>query len=62
MVPNVFLRYPTMGIAGVLNSFGHAQYPSKSDVNPCCLIIEYLNEGIGFLVGFGRAMQYPSIC
>ncbi len=42
--------------------FGRAmQYPSNS-VDPWCLIIEYLNEGISFLVGFGRVTQYPSMC
>jgi hypothetical protein len=63
MEPNVFIRYLTKGIANVLNSFGHEQYPSNN-VDPCthpwCLIIKYLNEGIGFLVGFGVVMQYPS--
>jgi hypothetical protein len=52
--PNVFLKYLVWDIVGVLSSFGHEQYPSKRDVNLWCLIIEYLNEGIGFLVGFGR--------
>jgi len=33
MKPNVFLGYPTRGIASVLNSFGHEQYPSKGNVN-----------------------------
>jgi hypothetical protein len=53
MEPNVFLGYPDKGTTCVLSSFGHEQYPSKS-IDPWCLIIEYLNEGIGFLVGFGR--------
>ncbi len=43
-----------------MNSFGQ-QYPFKSDVDPWFLITKYLNEG-GFLVGFGRAMQYPLTC
>ncbi len=59
---NVFLAYPTRGITSVLSSFGHEQYPSKSDVNPWCLITKYLNKGIGFLVGFDRAAKYPSMC
>jgi hypothetical protein len=59
---NVFMGYLARGIARVLSSFGHEQYPSKSDVNPWCLITKYLNEGIGFLVGFGRATKYPSTC
>jgi hypothetical protein len=49
------------GIVGVLCSFEDEQYPSNS-VNPWCLIIEYLNERINFLVGFGKVMQYPSVC
>jgi hypothetical protein len=47
-------------IAGVLCSFEHEQYPSNS-VNPWCLITKYLNEDIGFLVGFGRATQHPCV-
>jgi hypothetical protein len=58
MEPNVFLGYPTRSIACVLNTFKHQQYPSNS-VDPWCFIIEYHNEGIGFLVSFGRVMQYP---
>jgi hypothetical protein len=42
------------GNCSVLCHFEHEQYPSNS-VDPWCLIIEYSNEGIGFLVGFGRA-------
>jgi len=34
MEPNVFLGHHVWGIAGVLNSFGHEQYPFKSDINP----------------------------
>jgi hypothetical protein len=49
-------------ITSVLNSFEHEQYPSKSNIHLWCLIIEYLNEGISFLVGFGRAMQNPITC
>jgi hypothetical protein len=30
MEPNVFLEYLERGIAGVLNSFGHEQYPFNS--------------------------------
>jgi hypothetical protein len=48
-----------MHIVSVLSSFGHEQYPSNS-VHPWCLIINNLNEGIGFLVSFGVVMQYPS--
>jgi hypothetical protein len=50
MEPYVFLGYHAWGIASVLSSFAHEQYPSKNDINPWCLIIKYLNEGIGFLV------------
>jgi len=46
------------GIAGVLCIFEHEQYPSSS-VDPWCLIIEYLNESIDFLIGFGMTMEYP---
>jgi hypothetical protein len=46
------------GIVGVLCNFEHEQYPSNS-VDSWCLITEYPNEGIGFLVGFGMTMQYP---
>jgi len=49
----IFLRYFTWGIVGVLNSFGHVQNPSNN-IDPWCLIIKYPNEGIGFLVGFGK--------
>jgi hypothetical protein len=61
MEPNVFLGYLVRGNESVLSSFGREQYPSKS-ANPLCLITEYPNEGIGFLVGFGKVMQYPSTC
>jgi hypothetical protein len=43
------------GIACVLYSFEDEQYPSNS-VNPWCLITEYPDEGIGFLVGLGMTM------
>jgi hypothetical protein len=33
MKPNVFMGYLTRGIVSVLNSFGHEQYPSKSNVD-----------------------------
>jgi hypothetical protein len=46
------------GVIVVFNNFGHEQYPSNSR-NSWCLINKYPNEGIGFLVGFGMAMQYP---
>jgi hypothetical protein len=42
MEPNVFMGYITRGIAGVLNSFGHEQYPSKNNINPWCLITKSL--------------------
>jgi len=62
MEPNVFLGYTARGTIDVLNSFGHEQYPSKSNVNPWCLIIEDPYEGISFLVGFDKAMQYHVTC
>jgi len=49
MEPNVFMGYLTNGIANVLNSFGHEQYPSNN-IYRWCLIIEYPNVGIGFLL------------
>jgi hypothetical protein len=58
MEPNVFLGKLIWGIVGVLCSFEDEQYPSNS-VDPWCLIIEYPNEGIDFLIGFGMLMQYP---
>jgi hypothetical protein len=60
MEPDVFLGYPTRDIVNVLSSFGHEQYPSNS-INPWCLITKYPIEGIGFLVGFGKVTQYPSM-
>jgi hypothetical protein len=59
MEPNVFMGYLTHGIACVLSSFGHEQYPSNS-IDSLCLITKYLNEGIGFPVGFAKAMYYLS--
>jgi hypothetical protein len=51
------------GIIGVLCNFEDEHYPSNS-IDPWCLIEKYPNEGIHFhfLVGFGRATQYPSMC
>jgi hypothetical protein len=49
----VFMGQPMKGIVSVLCSFEDEQYPSNI-INPWCLILEYLNEGIGFLVSFGR--------
>ncbi len=49
------------GIASVFCSFEDEYYLSNS-VDPWRLIIKYPNEGIGFLVGFGRATHYPSSC
>jgi len=37
---DVFLKYLVKGIAYVLSSFGHEQYPSNN-VDPLCLIIKY---------------------
>jgi len=61
MEPNVLLGYLAKSIASVLNSFGHEQNPSKN-IDPWCLITKYLNKGISFLVGFGKATQYRSMC
>ncbi len=57
MEPNVFMGQPMRGIASVLCSFEDEYYPFNS-IDPWCLIIKYPNEGIRFLVGFGRATQY----
>jgi hypothetical protein len=54
MEPNVFLGKLIRGIARVLYSFENEQYPFNN-VDPWCLIIEYFNEGIGFLISFGKA-------
>ncbi len=47
------------GIIGVLSSFEYEQYFFKNDIDLWCLIIKYLNECIGFLVGFGRGYAIP---
>jgi hypothetical protein len=47
--PNVFLGNQIKGIISVLCSFEHEQYLSNS-VNLWCLIIEYLNDSIGFFI------------
>ncbi len=47
--------YLMKGITGVLKKFGHEQQPSNN-IDPWCLIIKYPNDGIGFLVGFGKFM------
>jgi len=61
MEPNVFLGQLIKGAIGVLYSFEDEQYPSNN-VDPWCLITKYLNDGIGFLVGFDKATKYPSMC
>jgi hypothetical protein len=61
MEPDVFLQQPMSSIVGILCSFEDEQYLSNS-INPLCLITKYPNEGIGFLVGFGKVMQYPIMC
>ncbi len=53
MNSNVFIGQPMRGIVNVLCSFEDEQYPSNN-INPWFLIIKYVSEGIGFLVGFGR--------
>jgi hypothetical protein len=59
--PNVFIGQPMRGIVGVLCSFEIEHYPSNS-IDPWCLIAKYLNEGICFLISFGKATQYPCMC
>jgi hypothetical protein len=59
--PNVFLGQPMRGIVGVLHSFEDEHLPSNS-IDPWCLITKYPNEGIGFLVSFGRVIQYAIMC
>ncbi len=44
---------------GYCRCIGHEEYPFKSNVDLWCLITKYPNEGIGFLVDFSRATQYP---
>jgi hypothetical protein len=58
MKPNVFLRYLVWCIASVLSIFGHEQYPFKINVDLWCLIIEYFNEGVGFLVGLCNTLSH----
>jgi hypothetical protein len=53
MEPNVFLGILIRGITSALCSFEDEQYPFNN-VDPWCLISEYPNEGISFLVSFGR--------
>jgi hypothetical protein len=60
MEPNVFMGYIAKGIACVLNSFGHEQYPFKNEVGLWCLITYYPNEGIGFLRGWVGLCNTPS--
>jgi hypothetical protein len=55
MEPNRLMGQPMKGIISVLCSFEDEHYPSNS-IDPWCLIIIYPNEGICFLIGFGRAM------
>jgi hypothetical protein len=59
MKPNVFLGYPKKGIACLVDSFGHEQYPSNSldQNNSTHDVIMYPNEGIAFLLSFIKAMQ-----
>ncbi len=45
MEPNVFMGYLIWGIASVLCSFEHEQYPSNN-VDPWCLFIEYPNDSL----------------
>jgi hypothetical protein len=61
MEPNVFLKQPMRGSAGVLCSFEDEHYPSNS-IDQWCLITKYPNEGIRFLISFGKVTQYPSKC
>jgi hypothetical protein len=45
----------SLGIAGVLCNFEH-EGSLSSNVDPWCLIIEYPNDNIIFLGGFGKVM------
>jgi len=61
MEPYVFLGYHAWGITSVLISFAHEQYPFKSNIDPWCLYIEYLNEGISFLVKLCNTLSHVKI-
>ncbi len=50
---------PYEGSCKCINLFGHEQYPFNN-IDPWCLITKYPNEGIDFLIGFGKVMQFPS--
>ncbi len=63
MEPKVFLGYPKRGLINSLIFYGHEQYPfdnlDQTRIQPM-VFTEYANEGIAFLLGFGKAMQYLS--
>jgi hypothetical protein len=60
MEANVFLGYFEKGIAGVLSSFEHEQYPFDTlDQNNSAHGVYSVAE---ILLGFGRAMHYPFMC
>jgi len=63
MEPKLFLGYPKRGLINSLIFYGHEQYPfdslDQTRIQPM-VFTEYANEGIAFLLGFVRAMQYFS--
>ncbi len=63
MEPKGFLIQPKRGIAHALSNYGHKQYPSNSldQNNSIHIFTNYSHKGITFLLGFVRAMQYPSM-
>jgi len=63
MEPSVFLGYPIKGNACALSIPCHKQYPfdSLDQNNLAHVFIEYPKHGIVLFVGFGKAMQYPSM-
>jgi hypothetical protein len=62
MEPNGFIIYFNRGITCALSTSGHKQYPPKVWIKiiQIMVFIEYPHEGIAFLLGFVKAMQYPS--
>jgi hypothetical protein len=64
MKPNVFLGYHKKGISCSLSLFGHEQYSSNSpdQNNSAHGVYNVPHWRYCILLGFGRAIQYPSNC
>jgi hypothetical protein len=61
MEPKGFLIYPKKGIAHALNKYGHKNTPpiTWTKIIQSMVLIKYPHEGIAFLLGFVKVMQYP---